>query len=109
MRCIHFVPPDDRCPGAQGETLLATEFFAVARRRIVPDGRAALPAGRCCAIMMLAGSAEVIHSGPGGGGVASAVPAAAGDTVLVPAGLVRPVVRSSPGCAYLEITLPEAP
>ncbi|MCY2931920.1 MAG: class I mannose-6-phosphate isomerase, partial [Planctomycetota bacterium] len=52
MQCIRF---DQECdaPGANGPTLLATEFFTVARRKASAGKPAALPAGRCAAVMML--------------------------------------------------------
>jgi mannose-6-phosphate isomerase len=104
MECIHFEPAADTPPGADGETLLATEFFTVARRERQGGGVWALPAGRCAALMFLsaAAAAAVCHEGEAEASVA----AGAGDTVLVPASLAGAAVRCKGDCSYLEITLP---
>ena len=102
MRCIRFEPCPDAAPGAGGKTLLATEFFAVARRSAAGAAQA-LPERRCAAIMVLSGSAEIRHRG----GVENAVPAGPGQTILVPAGLRDAVVAPAPRCDWLEITLQE--
>jgi len=104
MECIHFAPADDAAPGANGETLLVTEFFTVARRQAEAGSRTALPAGRCVAIMMLAGDAQVCWDGD----VEPAVTANPGDTVLVPACLTRVEIAAGTGCSWLEVTLPES-
>ncbi len=103
MQCIHFEPTPDTAPGADGETLLETEYFTVARVSESARGRRPLPAGRCAALMVLEGSASVCcESGP-----ERRVPLNKGDTVLVPAGLDRPVLAAETDAAWLEITLPE--
>ena len=105
MQCIHFTEADDAAPGAEGETLLATEFFTVARREASAGKPAALPAGRCAAVMMLEtqGPAEVRHAGP----AEPATKVRAGDTVLVPACLEHPEIVTDSACAWLEVTLPD--
>jgi len=106
MRCIHFEPADDRAPGAEGETLLVTEFFTVARRAIGPHQEFTTPAGRCVALMLLdAGTnVRVRH----GGSVERITRLVAGDTVLLPAGLRGTAMEAEKGCRFLEITLPES-
>jgi len=105
MQCIHFAEAGDAAPGADGETLLATEFFSVKRRKASAGRAAALPAGRCAALMMLSAKtpAQVRH----GGAAEPATQVRAGDTVLVPACLAHPEIVSDSPCAWLEVTLPE--
>lgn len=104
MQCIHFEPAEDVAPGAEGDTLLVTEFFTVARRQ-ASGAPADLPAGRCAAIMMLRaeGQARVCHDGD----AEPAVNVRAGDTVLVPAYLTAARIESDGACEWLEVTLPE--
>ena len=117
MRCIHFAetddfteaadaaPDGDTLPGADGETLLVTEFFTVARREASAGKPASLPAGRCAAVMMLDAKtpAEVRHAGP----AEPATKVRAGDTVLVPACLEHPEIVADSACTWLEVTLPD--
>jgi len=105
MQCIHFTEADDVAPGEAGDTLLKTEFFTVTRRKASAGQAAAIPSGRCVALMMLEaqGPAEVRHAGP----VEPTVPIRAGDTVLVPACLENAEVVTSGNCTWLEVTLPE--
>ncbi|MCE5326961.1 MAG: class I mannose-6-phosphate isomerase [Planctomycetaceae bacterium] len=104
MQCIRFAP-SAAPPGNAPPTLLATPYFSVALRRISGGGTRLLPSGRCAAVMFLGleGDLEVIHDGP----TEPAIPARAGETLLIPAALKNPAVRCSAGCAWLEITLPE--
>ena len=106
MQCIHFEPADDEAPGADGETLLVTEFFTVARRVLAGGGAAVCPPGRCAALMFLEADqgATVRH----GGDIEPAVAVRAGNTVLLPADLASPVVDAAGSCEWLEIVLPEA-
>jgi mannose-6-phosphate isomerase len=111
MQCIHFAPADDfteaddAAPGADGDTLLVTEFFTVARREASAGKPAALPAGRCVAVMMLDAKtpAEVRHAGP----AEPATKVRAGDTVLIPACLEHPEIVTESVCTWLEVTLPD--
>ena len=107
MQCIHFTPADDTSPGAEGDTLLVTEFFTVARHTVGPDDPYAAPEGKCVAVMLLGGGGEIElrHSGP----TEPLTLAAAGDTVVLPASLTGGSIRSSAGVSFLEITLPESP
>ena len=97
-------PDGDTLPGADGETLLVTEFFTVARRKASAGRAAALPAGRCVAVMMLDAKtpAEVRH----GGATEPATKVRAGDTVLIPACLKHAEIVTDSACAWLEVTLP---
>jgi mannose-6-phosphate isomerase len=106
MQCIHFEVASDDAPGADGETLLVTEFFNVAVRTLAVGGSARPPQGRCAALMMLGpGDAEIRHEGE----VEPVVPVAAGETVLLPAELRGPELTArGPSCRWLEITLPES-
>ena len=117
MQCIHFDVAADASPGASGRTLLVTDFFTVALREAAEGQSAALPPGRCAALMMVrAGrhsnilknvgmtpAALVRHGGP----VETPVPLAAGDTVLLPAELRNPTLEAAAPCRWLEITLPD--
>ncbi len=131
MRCIHFTEADDfteagdfspaddfadadtappgagdnTLPGAQGDTLLTTEFFSVARRKSSAGRAAALPAGRCAAVMMLDAKtpAEVRHAGA----AEPATKVRAGDTILIPACLEHAEIVTDSACIWLEVTLPE--
>ena len=105
MQCIHFEPPSDEVPGAAGDTLLATDFFTVARREVGAGAAFVLPARRCTALMMLAADAPVEAACDNDGGAVVAV--GAGDTVLLPAALTGARLRSDGQCSFLEITLPE--
>ncbi|MDP6635543.1 MAG: class I mannose-6-phosphate isomerase [Phycisphaerae bacterium] len=106
MQCIHFAPADDVSPGADGDTLLVTEFFTVAHRVLKPGEAYATPPGKCVAIMLLSGEGDIEfqHSGP----VAPVTVAAAGDTLVLPASLSDGSIRNTNGCSFLEITLPES-
>jgi len=105
MQCIHFTPADDIAPGADGDTLLVTEFFTVSRRTSGPGEPYLPPEGKCVAVMLLDGDGdiELRHSGP----IASLTLASPGDTILLPASLTGGSIQSSNGCNFLEITLPE--
>ena len=105
MQCIHFAEADAATPGACGQTLLVREFFTVARREASAGRPAALPAGRCAAVMMLSAKtpAEVRHAGH----AEPATQVRAGDTVLLPACLAHPEIVTDNACAWLEVTLPE--
>jgi len=105
IQCIHFAPPSGDVPGAAGDTLLATDFFTVARREVTGGATFVLPSGRCTALMMLSaeGPAAVGYDNDGGG----EAPVGAGDTVLLPAALVGARLRSHGPCSFLEIALPE--
>lgn len=105
MQCIHFEPSCDESPGAEGETLLVTEFFIVAKRQAQPGQELTLPEGKCSSLMLLDGGEEmeVRHDGA----VESATAVAAGDTVLLPAALSNPRLFAPDGCSLLEITFPQ--
>ena len=104
MQCIHFEPPAET-PGAHGQTLLATEFFTVARRSVRGSSQS-LPAGRCAAVMVLAasGGSRIRCAGQ----VEPVVAVAAGQTVLLPAALKETCLESDGTCTWLEITLGES-
>jgi len=102
MQSIHFESAPDAVPGASADRLLATRHFDVALRQVPRGGESALPADTCAALMMIDGEATVAHNGP----APKAVPVEAGRTVLLPAALRSPVLRSRSGCRYLRITLP---
>ena len=102
MRCIHFGQGPVAPPGAAGQTLLVTDFFTVARRTAAAGDEKILPAGKCAALMFVAGlgPAEIRHDG-----VEPVTSVAAGETVLLPAGLQNARLLAREACSYLEITL----
>jgi mannose-6-phosphate isomerase len=104
MQCIHFAPAGDVAPGADGETLLVTDLFTVARRAAAGGESSPLPAGRCAALMVLEGGpVEVRHAG-------EAEPVTlvrAGDTVLLPAALGEAQAVGVEAGSWLEVTLPD--
>jgi len=104
MRSIRFEPAGDAPPGAAGNRLAATEFFDVALRQLSAGESAGAPLGVCTALMILKGAAAVVHDAP----VEQVVRLRAGRTVLLPAALAGPTVRTKAGCRYLQITLPGA-
>jgi mannose-6-phosphate isomerase len=104
MRSIHFKPSADKTPCGRGfGALLDTEFFHVAKRYATARGiEGRVRAGRCTALMMLSGSpAEVRHAG----GVQPTTELRPGQTMLLPAGISKPVVRTGGPCHWLQITL----
>jgi len=103
LQCTRLDLTGDDPPGADGEVLLVTDYFSVARRTAKANTPAVLPRGRCAAVMLLEGRAEVIHDGPSG----KVVSATAGDTLLVPAGLGFADLNPPTDCTWLEVTLPE--
>ncbi len=98
FRCIHFEPAPPP-PGAGGEVLVSCPYFAV-RRRVLPPGTHRRPPGGCAAWMTIAGRAVVRAEG----GQANI---AAGDTLLLPAGLGAGTVTVDEALTVLEVTLPE--
>jgi len=105
MQCIHFESTDDAAPGAEGDTLLVTEFFIVARKEIQPGQTYRPSENRCTALMLLSGESEIEfrHSGP----TEPVVRAVAGDTLVLPAALSDATISSPEAFSFLEVTLPE--
>ncbi len=107
MQCIRFDIDSDTSPGAQGERMLVTDYFTVARRTLGPDGGdVELPPRRCVAIMFLSGfgPTTIRH----GGDAQPTTNVHAGDTLLVPASLEGARLASRSAATWLEISLPEA-
>lgn len=104
MQCIRFDQTGQDAPGAEGDTLLKTDHFNVARRSVKAGEVAALPAGRCTALMILEGYGPMTLRH--GGSVEPKVPLRQGGTALVPAGVEAAAVSSESDASWLEITLP---
>ena len=106
LQCIRPELTGDNAPGADGDVLLTTEYFTVARRSLAGRQEMILPAGKCVAIMMLQGQARLLHEGK----IEPSVHLLAGDTVLVPAAVRCARILCADESAlprYLEVTLPE--
>lgn len=103
MESIHFEVASDTPPGANGDTLLVTDFFTVARHTAKSQVPVGLTAGVCGAIMLLDGKCEIRHSG----NTEPVVSVNAGDTVLLPAAMDSPTLHPLTDVTWLEITLPE--
>lgn len=104
MKCIHFGPDSDESPGAQGNTLLATDYFTVSVRTAGMHEPKHLAQGQCSAIMITSaeGVVNICHEGP-----ENVVSARQGDTLLLPAALKNPTIVSAGRTDYLEVTLPQ--
>ena len=77
--------------------------WVVRKRQARAGERTDFPAGRCSAMMLLAGEGEVHHAGT----TLPAVAIRAGETLLLPAGLQRPWLSPATDCQWLEFLLPE--
>jgi mannose-6-phosphate isomerase len=106
LQCIRFGLTGDAAPGAQGKTLLATEFFTVKKRSAESVSAVLFPPGRCTAVMVLnlTGQAEIRHAGR----VEEELSISAGETVLLPAALGNCALTVRGAVSWLEITLPES-
>jgi len=101
MQCIRFDLTDSQ-PGADGDTLLATEYFTVARRSVPAGEEHPFAEGLCTAVMTLSGGGALAGRADRG----KAISIVAGETLLVPAGIKRPIFRAGTDTTFLEIRLP---
>ena len=99
MQCIHFEPTNDVAPGADGDTLLVTDDFCVARRE-VQAGSHRIDTGGCQAWMVLTGHGAIE-------GAFESVNIVPGQTILIPAALTEAELVCGDAVSYLEITLPQ--
>ncbi len=104
MQCIRFDQTGQDAPGAEGGTLLKTDYFNVTKRSVAAGDVATLPAGTCTALMILEGYGPMTlrHAGA----IEPKVPLRQGGAVLVPAGVEAAVLSSESDASWLEITLP---
>lgn len=100
MQCTHFKPPAESVPGAGGDCLLKTDYFEVYKRQ-AEAGSTVTRGGRCVAWMLLDGAGRIESDTPD-----PSVEFAAGDTLLLPAGVEEITARFDQPAAWLEITLP---
>jgi mannose-6-phosphate isomerase len=106
MQSIHFERASDFPPGADGDILLVTDYFTVAKKTAGAGNIVKLPHEICSALMILDGEEiEILHDGE----YEPIVPARAGETVLLPAALSDPRLKLGAPARWLEITLPDAP
>ncbi len=103
LQSTHFEPANDILPGASGETLLVTDYFTVAKRTAAAGQTVATPIGECVAIMLLSGRVDATHAGA----IEPRVSSAAGETMLLPAGLTGAALDVAEDATWLEITLPQ--
>ncbi|MDY7010973.1 MAG: type I phosphomannose isomerase catalytic subunit [Planctomycetota bacterium] len=101
LKCIHFEPGPDSPPGAGGDVLVSTPWFAV-RRLVIPAGERQTDAGECKAWMALAGKGQITC-----GELDKPVSIFTGDTILLPAGIKEPSLAAEEQMTLLEITIPK--
>lgn len=113
IECIDFDSPSP--PARQGllsvgdepgeaASVARCECFEITRCRVGGAAEQAIELYECPAVwMMLEGSGEICHGGAGDG-----VRMLAGDVVLLPAALPRPVIRISEAATWLKVTVPPA-
>jgi mannose-6-phosphate isomerase len=105
MQCIEFGPMAPTPVDSDPDCLLATEFFTVARKCVIPGAPLVLPTGQCAAMMMLGCDAPSHLEFTGSFAGTEAL--AGGDTVLLPAQLQSATLRCDTACSFLWITLPQ--
>ncbi|MDB5319664.1 MAG: Mannose-6-phosphate isomerase [Phycisphaerales bacterium] len=111
MQCIDFDKQDEpeqkRAHTAGFFTtvtrLVTSEFFKVEKVRFVEGVEEAVPYDQPVVWMMLEGSAEVRV-----GGVKEPTRFGRGETVLLPARMKDPVIKTLSDCVWLEVTFPTA-
>lgn len=101
LDCIHFQPSQAAAPGHGGQTLLASPYFDVSKRKL-PLGEQAIAGGRCHAWMVLEGIGSIRSKG-----LREAVGIEPGSTLLLPAELEHVVVMVEEDMTILDTTLPE--
>ena len=109
MQCIDFSDasePTQRRAHTAGffttvTQLVSSDFFKVEKVRFVEGVEEPVPYDQPVIWMMLEGQAEVRVAG-----VAEPVPVRRGETVLLPARMNKPTIKTLTDCAWLEVTLP---
>jgi len=105
MQCIHFEPTDDTTPGAGGNRLLETPYFAVDKLEATGnDQPQPISDGQCTAVMIVGGAGPVWIEPAG----AAPLETKAGQTVLIPAALENVTLQAEQECTFLRITLPQS-
>ena len=109
MQCIDFDkqdPPEQKRAHTAGffttvTRLVTSEFFKVEKVRFVEGVEEAVPYDQPVVWMMLEGSAELRT-----GNLKEAVCLSRGDTVLLPAEMKDPLIKTLADCTWLEVTFP---
>ncbi|HOW71255.1 MAG TPA: class I mannose-6-phosphate isomerase [Phycisphaerae bacterium] len=113
IECIDFSSPSP--PPRQGvlsvgnepgeaASLARCECFEITRCLVSGGGQGAIELYGCPAVwMMLEGAGEILHGGDG-----ESVRIVAGDVVLLPAALPKPVIRIGQAATWLKVTVPPA-
>ena len=81
--------------------LVSSDFFKLEKVRFVEGVEEAVPYDQPVVWMMLEGQAEVRVSG-----LDQPVPISRGETLLLPARMKNPTIKTLTDCAWLEVTLP---
>ena len=105
MECIDFntTPPAPATKTADQDSLLVQSPFFQIRRGSMPErSRHELPSGQMRILMMLEGQALIRSSGN-----QDETSITIGQTVLLPAALKNPILKSTTACSWLEITVPQ--
>lgn len=110
MACIDFdtpTPPEppprfhSATPHTTVSRLVTSEFFQIDKVRIGDGIEQPIPHQQPVVWMVLDGTAEVRVDG-----LREPTRIKRGDTVLLPAGLRKPILRTTADCAWLEVTFP---
>ncbi|MBP7934657.1 MAG: class I mannose-6-phosphate isomerase [Phycisphaerae bacterium] len=113
IECIDFIAPSP--PPRQGilsvghepgeaASLARCECFEITRCLVGGGGQDMIELYGCPAVwMMLEGAGEILHGGDG-----ESVPIVAGDVVLLPAALPKPIIRIGQAATWLKVTVPPA-
>ena len=103
LECIDFnTPVSGQTAKAGDDSLLVRSPFFEIRRSSMPErSRHELPSGQMRILMMLEGLALIRNSGS-----TDESSIIRGETVLLPAALKNPVLKSTTACSWLEITVP---
>jgi mannose-6-phosphate isomerase len=92
-----------RSAAAAAERLVASEYFKLEKVTLAAGGDEPVRRGEPVVWIVLKGDAELRVDGMPEPTIASA-----GETILLPATMANPRVRSASGCAWLEVTFPAA-
>lgn len=102
MECIDFNSPAPAAKAPNDSTLAQSPFFEIRRGSMPEHSMHELPSGQMRILMMIEGQAHIRSSAS-----SDETSIIIGETVLVPAALKNPVLKSTSACSWLEITVPQ--